>query len=241
MRHKYLLEKITRRGPKAFAIFSSILMTKFPDAYDYFNHLETVYGDISLTRSRPNARSNSGANLVNNNSVAARREPPPVVVVRNGNDAAATPIERGQSPPTTSTPNGSTSNGSTANGSITNGSTPNGSTANGSQTEDVYSLKEFTVPVKSRHNFRVHKSAKFHGVESGSKVSTYPMRSLNRGVLFLVNIVHFDQHNKKRNGADADRDNLIALFREMGFKIFYYENLKRDVSWIVLHGSCNRN
>lgn len=215
MRHKYLLQKITHRGPKAFAAFSSILMNKFPDAYDYFNHLEHVYvyEDISLTRRRTNGRSHSvnnnmNSNIVDNSVDAPRERSPPKT--NNRNDVTLAPTEREQSPPTQSA--------------------ANGSTANGSKTDDVVILKEFTVPLNSRHNYAVQKSTKFHGLESGSKVSTYRMISRSRGVLFLVNIVHFDQQNKKRNGADADRDNLIALFREMGFKIFYYENLKRDVS-----------
>lgn len=220
MRHKYLLQKITRRGPKAFSAFSSILMNKFPDAYDYFNHLETVYDDISLARSRTSGRShivnnnnNTNTNCVNNSVENPRECSPPKTNTMN--DVTLRPIEREQSPPTPL-------------GAI--GSTANGSTSNGSKTDDVVCLKEFTLPLKSRHNYAVQKSTKFHGLESGSKVSTYRMRSINRGVLFLVNIVHFDQQGKKRNGADADRDNLIALFREMGFKIFYHENLKRDVS-----------
>lgn len=220
MRHKYLLQKITRRGPKAFSAFSSILMNKFPDAYDYFNHLETVYDDISLARSRTGGRShivnnnnNTNTNCVDNSVENPRERSPPKT--NNGNDVTLRPIEWEQSPPTPL-------------GAI--GSTANGSTSNGSKTDDVVCLKEFTLPLKSRHNYAVQKSTKFHGLESGSKVSTYRMRSINRGVLFLVNIVHFDQQGKKRNGADADRDNLIALFREMGFKIFYHENLKRDVS-----------
>lgn len=230
MRHKYLLQKITHRGPKAFSTFSSILMNKFPDAYDYFSHLETVYveDDISLARSRTVGRShsvnnnnNTNTNGVNNSVENPRDRSPPKT--NNGNDVTLRPIEREQSPPTPL-------------GAI--GSTANGSTANGSNTDDVFGLKEFTLPLKSRHNYAVQKSTKFHGLESGSKVSTYRMRSTNRGVLFLVNIVHFDQQGKKRNGADADRDNLIALFREMGFKIFYHENLKRDVnSPIIPHTS----
>lgn len=217
MRHKHLLMKITHRGPKAFAIFLSILMDKFPDAYDYFNHLENVYGDISLTHRRTgNGRSqyvNSNSN-VRNNSVETRRESPPSLAT-NGNGTAP------ELPSTQSTANGS---------SFANGSSSN---ANGSKTDDVIELKEYTQTLQSRHNYTVQKSSKFHGFDSGSKVSTYSMRSTDRGVLFLVNIVHFDQHAKLRNGADADRDNLIALFREMGFKIFYYENLKRDVSLLT--------
>lgn len=201
-------------------------MDKFPDAYDYFNHLENVYGgELSLTRNRTgngrsqNANGNNNSN-VRNNLVETRRESPPPLAT-NGNGTTTEPVDRAESPSTHSTANGSSPNASNA------------------ETEDVIELKEYTQTLRSRHNYTVQKSAKFHGLDSGSKVCTYSMRSIDRGVLFLVNIVHFDQPNKLRNGADADRDNLIALFREMGFKIFYYENLKRDVSLLPLRTELN--
>lgn len=57
-------------------------------------------------------------------------------------------------------------------------------------------------------------------------ILAYPMRSKNRGVLFLVNIIEIEnQPDQYRNGAILDKMKLIALFREFGFKIFYYENL----------------
>lgn len=57
-------------------------------------------------------------------------------------------------------------------------------------------------------------------------ILAYSMKSKNRGVLFLVNIIEIkDQPNQYRNGAILDKKKLITLFREFGFKIFYYENL----------------
>lgn len=58
-------------------------------------------------------------------------------------------------------------------------------------------------------------------------VSAYPMRSKHRGVLFFVNIINFPTTHgtDKRNGADMDRRNLIWAFRQMGFIIFYYEDI----------------
>lgn len=364
-KHKLLLEKITRRGPKAFAAFTSILMDKFPDAYDYFNHLDSVYGEISLNRRHGNATPQCVSNnytpwetrrecsppevkkgnyeltgahslrpststatgnggrsqhVYNNNafgprrkysppefnkgqhslrpstSTATRREysppesnngnheqpgqhslhhPPTSTATINGGSSrcsnnnivnpqrTCSPPEtngnhevagayalRPNSPPAPS--NGSPSNEQNGNlAALENLSlrptTPtgngnfeepdahpfepqptNGLATNGSGGE--LRLEEFTVPLKSRHNYTVTKSTKYHGLERGSKVSTYPMKSKTRGVLFLVNIINFEASDKRRNGADADRDNLVALFRGMGFKIFYYENLKRDVS-----------
>lgn len=59
------------------------------------------------------------------------------------------------------------------------------------------------------------------------KLGVYSMKSAKRGVFFFVNIINFPQ-KKTRSGADCDRENLITLFREMGYKIFYYEDLRRE-------------
>lgn len=57
------------------------------------------------------------------------------------------------------------------------------------------------------------------------KVSTYNMRSRHRGVLFIVNMINFKSGHWPRHGANADRDNLVWLFRQMDFLIYYYEDL----------------
>lgn len=57
-------------------------------------------------------------------------------------------------------------------------------------------------------------------------ILVYQMRSKNRGILFLVNIIEVkNQPHNYRNGAICDKEKLITLFRQFGFKIFYYENL----------------
>lgn len=56
----------------------------------------------------------------------------------------------------------------------------------------------------------------------------YKMRSRRRGVFFFVNIIKFQDSKTDRRGAERDHDNLVTLFREMGFTIFYYENLTRE-------------
>ena len=73
--------------------------------------------------------------------------------------------------------------------------------------------------------FEVIKSDKFHG----GLEDTYSMRSKQRGVFFLVNNIHFGDESDTRQGAHVDRDDLITLFRGMGFIVFYYEDLKREV------------
>lgn len=89
-------------------------------------------------------------------------------------------------------------------------------------------LQPYTSDVTSKLNLVVKKSSKIHINE---KVPTYSMKSRNRGVLFLVNIINFKQKPKeRRNGGDMDRDNLISLFRQMGFQIFYNEDITKTVS-----------
>lgn len=56
------------------------------------------------------------------------------------------------------------------------------------------------------------------------KLGVYSMKSARRGVFFFVNIINF-RTNKKRRGADEDRENLVALFQDMKYKVFYYEDL----------------
>lgn len=88
-------------------------------------------------------------------------------------------------------------------------------------THRVLELKPFEGDVQPTFPLVVKHSREFH---AHPKVSVYHMHSKHRGVLFLVNIINFKQ-TPKRAGADADRNNLICLFRQMGFVIFYYEDI----------------
>lgn len=56
-------------------------------------------------------------------------------------------------------------------------------------------------------------------------IGTYEMNGKNRGVLFLVNNFDFIDPKMRRNGAEKDTELLLDLFNQMGFIIFYYENL----------------
>ena len=62
---------------------------------------------------------------------------------------------------------------------------------------------------------------------SHPKLQVYNMKSPKRGVFFFVNIIRFQGDKKNRNGAEKDRENLITLFREMYYTVFYYEDLTR--------------
>lgn len=95
--------------------------------------------------------------------------------------------------------------------------------------KDRIELKEYTEPVRPTVNVPFKYSTKIHGQDDCSKVGVYPMKSENRGIFIMINNVSFAS-NRYRNGALVDRDNLIYLFRKMKFKVFYYEDLVKDVS-----------
>lgn len=59
------------------------------------------------------------------------------------------------------------------------------------------------------------------------KLPVYSMKSKKRGVFFFVNIIKFQDEKTNRRGAERDRENLVTLFREMNFTIFYFENLSK--------------
>lgn len=59
------------------------------------------------------------------------------------------------------------------------------------------------------------------------KLQVYNMKNKRRGVFLFVNIIKFNNH-KDRDGADMDRENLVTLFSEMNYTVFYYENLTRQ-------------
>lgn len=82
-------------------------------------------------------------------------------------------------------------------------------------------LEIYTKPTKHDPSIIVKKSTKLFYDE---RVGTYSMRSKYRGVFLMVNIINFP-HSDRRNGAEIDRENLIHLFREFGYEVFYYEDL----------------
>lgn len=57
-------------------------------------------------------------------------------------------------------------------------------------------------------------------------IETYSMESRNRGVLFLINVIDFDKkEEQRREGAQMDKERLLDVFQQLGFKIFYVENV----------------
>lgn len=96
-------------------------------------------------------------------------------------------------------------------------------------------LAEFTDALPPATAFdRVRHSTEFHG-NGPNDISCYPMHSPNRGVALLVNIINFQSRpGEPRNGADVDKVNLVQLFRQMGFKVMYYEDLTAGVSVLIM-------
>lgn len=99
------------------------------------------------------------------------------------------------------------------------------STVDGNKNEENIRLEPYDGPIK--RVLDVKRATKFC-TSTEPDIKTYSMRSKHRGVLFLVNIIDFplkDKKENRRNGAEVDKDFLLDLFNQMGFKLFYYENI----------------
>lgn len=69
-----------------------------------------------------------------------------------------------------------------------------------------------------------------------------PMQSDKRGILIIVNNINFRNKCRRRNGAEIDRDNLVHVFRQMGFFICVQEDLTKYVSFSYMLCDClNKN
>lgn len=90
-------------------------------------------------------------------------------------------------------------------------------------------LEEYLKPLQPNIDFVVSQASE---IGRDNKKGVYKMDSLNRGVLFFINIIKYDNDvSSERKGAEFDRDNFIHFFKEMGFKVFYYENITAAVSY----------
>lgn len=99
------------------------------------------------------------------------------------------------------------------------------SNVNGNTNKDTIRLEQYNGPIPRQLD--VQRATKF-STASLPGIETYQMQSRHRGVLFLVNIIDFHDKDKRRNGAELDKDRLLDLFDQMGFKLFYYENITSD-------------
>lgn len=103
--------------------------------------------------------------------------------------------------------------------------TSRSSNTNGNKNKDNIRLIPYDGPI--HRQLEVKRATKF-SVATLKGIETYQMRSKHRGVLFLVNIIDFHDKDKRRNGAEVDKDRLLDLFDQMGFSLFYYENINSD-------------
>lgn len=95
-----------------------------------------------------------------------------------------------------------------------------------SLSKKVIKLEPYTAKTSFNiENLEVKKAEDFG---KHTLLPVYSMKSRRRGVFFFVNIIKFQDSKTDRRGAERDHDNLVTLFREMGFTIFYYENLTKD-------------
>lgn len=93
-------------------------------------------------------------------------------------------------------------------------------------------LEPFTKKIEMPEGFVVHKSKV---IRYDKKIKIYPMKTRNRGVFFMVNIIQFKQKNiKRRSGAEMDSKYLLCLFQELGFLCFQYENLTMEEFFALL-------
>lgn len=85
-------------------------------------------------------------------------------------------------------------------------------------------LQEFRKPVRRQYQVELAVRRQSHRI-----LEAYEMRKRNRGVVFIVNVItYINETHPTRNGAEADKDNLVSLFQQLGFTVFYYEDLTSD-------------
>lgn len=92
-------------------------------------------------------------------------------------------------------------------------------------------LEPYIKDVTLTRILTVRKSDRFHTSVSND-IETFSMQSRNRGVFFLVNMINFEEEHNERQGALVDKNNLISLYRQMGFTCFYYEDITESVSFL---------
>lgn len=211
-RHKHLIEKITHRGPEAYTLFENILKEIFPDAAEILSH--TSYRNATFVR-EISIRENRQLMYGDANRSPTQETPPSTINHINANNSAASSIP-------IPIPNAASS--ATPQQDMPQTSQSTRSVSVSSRIE----LTEFTDEVFPNMQINVKLSDRIHG-DPTAKIGTYSMKGRDRGVFILVNNIHFRNKNR-RNGAEVDRDNLVTLFRQMGFKILLYEDLCKGVS-----------
>lgn len=102
---------------------------------------------------------------------------------------------------------------------------PEGCYPSNDATDSKLHLIPSTKKVDLPKSFIVKKSKVIH---IDKRIPIYPMKSKNRGVFFMVNIIEFPKREKtKRSGAEVDSKYLLHLFQELGFVCFEKENITK--------------
>lgn len=204
--HKKLFEKITKRGPIAFKTLLDICQTHFPFAYSLLKTGNTLTPNVSLPHQEeyistytPNRLRSISTNLGASSSNTA------IIQQRMRHMSLG-------------------SHSVSEEDDAKNNNTTTIEKNNGNKGDERKRLEVYTVPIRDR--FKVEPTARRQG---HWKLQAYPMRNRNRGVVFIVNIItYMNDTNPTRNGAETDRENLVCLFRQLGFTVFYYEDLTRE-------------
>ncbi|XP_062699628.1 caspase Dronc-like [Aedes albopictus] len=200
--HKKLFEKITKRGPMAFLTLLDICQHNFPIAYELLKN----GGGSSLYQRNPEYKSLYRPNRVR--SVSAGDyinyvNSAEIVRQRLGNLSIGSQSLAEED--------------DTKNNNDTVDET-------GETGGEKRLLQEFREPVRSQYQVELAVRRQNHRI-----LEAYEMRKRNRGVVFIVNVItYINETHPTRNGAEADKDNLVSLFQQLGFTVFYYEDLTSD-------------
>ncbi|XP_055613753.1 caspase Dronc [Uranotaenia lowii] len=214
-RHKKLFEKITKRGPTAFQTLLDICQQNFPPAYDLLRG-----GSPGASSSTNNQNINSSnmlsVNEKNDDSQYHSTYNPnrhrSISVGHPGASGPMIPLQQKMH---------RLSIGSPRNFPLEDDLKNN----NDRTDKPCKHLDVFQDKVEEHPGFKVVLTNR---PPKTKYLDAYPMRSRNRGVVFILNIItYINDTHPKRNGADVDKDNLVYLFRQLGFTVFYYEDLSR--------------
>lgn len=206
--HRKLFEKITKRGPMAFQTLVDICQRDFPIAYKVLKSGNT-----------PNMGGPSG-----NHRNPVQQE---YNSTYHPNRVRSVSANLGDSSSSSSSMALNQRMRNISLGSRSVSEEDDAMNNNNDDTDDKGGkrrLEEFNEKVPKQ--FHVELSVR---PQSHRLLEAYEMRRRNRGVVFIVNVITYkNETHPTRNGAEADKDNLVSLFRQLGFTVFYYEDLTSE-------------
>ncbi|EAT36368.1 AAEL011562-PA [Aedes aegypti] len=201
-RHKKLFEKITKRGPHAFDILVSICQRNFPTAYKLLKN-----GNVSTVGSS----SRNSSQFEFNSTYHPNR----VRSISAGDYSGSELLRQRLANLSIGSPSYSEEDDAKNNNDTVEETTDKGGKRR---------LQEFGEKVRSLYKVELSARPQSHRI-----LEAYEMRRRNRGVVFIVNVItYINETHPTRNGAEADKYNLVSLFQQLGFTVFYYEDLTSD-------------